>query len=135
MSELGVITTVVIDVLGTLVDEPGGLTTAIAEAVGDKQDAAELLAVWQEHIEEQQQRILRGLRDYVNSDQLDAEAAGLVMDRADFTDPARRDRLAASPPRRDVFVRGQMLRPESTDWRSTSLCWRCRIRASRRWKN
>lgn len=96
MSELGVITTVVIDVLGTLVDEPGGLTTAIAEAAGDKQDVAELLAVWQGHIEQQQQRILRGLRDYANSDQLDAEAAGLVMDRADITDPARRAHLAAA---------------------------------------
>lgn len=96
MSELGVITTVVIDVLGTLVDEPGGLTTAIAEAAGDKQDVAELLAVWQGHIEQQQQRILRGLRAYANSDQLDAEAAGLVMDRADITDPARRAHLAAA---------------------------------------
>ncbi|MEW2352356.1 haloacid dehalogenase type II [Spirillospora sp. NPDC029432] len=83
---------VVFDVLGTLVDEPGGLRTAIHEAVpGD-----DLLPVWQRHIEHEQQRIAQGDRPYANTDVIDAEAAQRVADHAGLTDPAAIARLATA---------------------------------------
>lgn len=89
------ITTVVFDVLGTLVDEPRGLRTAIAEAVGAARDPDELLGVWQGHIEREQARIGRGARDYADTESLDREAALRVAEAAGLDDQARIDRLAS----------------------------------------
>ncbi|MEV0774392.1 haloacid dehalogenase type II [Streptomyces sp. NPDC050433] len=101
---------VVFDILGTLVDEPGGLRAAIRDALsasdegsGDKSrgpsdDALvdELLSLWQRHVESEQRDIARGHRAYVNSDVIDAEAARRVADRAGLTDPATVARLSTA---------------------------------------
>ncbi|MFI8487602.1 haloacid dehalogenase type II [Streptomyces rubrogriseus] len=89
---------VVFDVLGTLVDEPGGLRAGIRESVPAADDASvdELLARWQGHVEREQLRIVRGQRAYADSGIIDAEAARLVADRAGVGDPAAVDRLAGA---------------------------------------
>lgn len=93
------ITTVVFDVLGTLVDEPRGLRTAIAEAVGPAFDSEELLGIWQGHIEREQARIGRGARDYADTETLDREAAWQVAEAAGFDDQSRIGRLASAAER------------------------------------
>lgn len=89
---------VVFDVLGTLVDEPGGLRAAIREAVpaSDEARVAELLALWQQHVELEQQRIARGQREYAGTDTIDAEAARRVAEHAGVADPAAVARLATA---------------------------------------
>lgn len=89
---------VVFDVLGTLVDEPRGLRAAMREAVPASDEAAvdHLLALWQQHCEAEQRRIRQGLRPYVGTEALDAEAARLVAGRAGLLDPAAIARLATA---------------------------------------
>ncbi|MBQ0865932.1 haloacid dehalogenase type II [Streptomyces sp. A73] len=89
---------VVFDILGTLVDQPGGLRAGIRDAVPAADDAAvdELLTVWQQHVEFEQQRIEQGHRAYVNSEIIDREAAQRVADRAGIADPATVARLATA---------------------------------------
>lgn len=89
---------VVLDVLGTLVDEPGGLRSAIRETVpaSDEETVDDLLDLWLRHGEREQRRIAQGRRPYVTSETLDAEAARKVADRADVTDPAAVTRLATA---------------------------------------
>ncbi|WP_055699874.1 haloacid dehalogenase type II [Streptomyces silaceus] len=106
MAEIRDIECVVFDVLGTLVDEPRGLRAAIREAVpvpegtsGEESGDAfvdELLAVWQRHVEREQQRIAQGERPYAGTEAIDAEAARRVADRAGLTDPAAVARLATA---------------------------------------
>ncbi|UOB13352.1 haloacid dehalogenase type II [Streptomyces sp. HP-A2021] len=89
---------VVFDVLGTLVDEPRGLRAAMREAVPASDEAAvdHLLALRQQHCEAEQRRIRQGLRPYVGTEALDAEAARLVAGRAGLSDPAAIARLATA---------------------------------------
>ncbi|UYM05103.1 haloacid dehalogenase type II [Solicola gregarius] len=91
----------VFDVLGTMVDEPGGLRTALREAVPGSDDSAveELLTEWQKHVEEQQDDIASGRRSYVSTDVVDREAAVRAADRAGVRDPAVIERLATAPRR------------------------------------
>ena len=106
MAEIHDIEVVVFDVLGTLVDEPGGLRAALREAMptaaGAPDDAPDdaaveaLLTIWQRHIEREQQRIAQGLRAYANTETIDAEAAGHVAGHAGLTDPATIARLATA---------------------------------------
>jgi 2-haloacid dehalogenase len=98
MSELRDIEVVVFDVLGTLVDEEGGLRAAVRDAVPAADDAAadELLTVWQRHLEGEQRRIAQGRRAYASTDILDGEAAQQVADHAGLTDPATIARLATA---------------------------------------
>ncbi|MFD7243657.1 haloacid dehalogenase type II [Streptomyces massasporeus] len=98
MAEIRGIEVVVFDVLGTMVDEPGGLRTAVQEAtrLPDAVAADELVALWQRHCEQEQERIRRGLRPYASTEVLDAEAARLVADRAGVTDPGAVARLATA---------------------------------------
>ncbi|MFJ9174416.1 haloacid dehalogenase type II [Streptomyces sp. NPDC102360] len=90
----------VFDVLGTLVDEPAGIRAGIRQlvpALADSDSEAEvdkLLALWQQHIEREQQRVLDGDRAYLASDVLDLEAARLVADAAGVDDPAAVAQLA-----------------------------------------
>ncbi|MFF5841224.1 haloacid dehalogenase type II [Streptomyces massasporeus] len=106
MAEIRGIEVVVFDVLGTMVDEPGGLRAAVQEAarLPDPAAADALVALWQ-HGEQEQERIRRGQRPYASSEALDAEAARLVADRAGVTDPGAVARLATAgrrlPPWRD----------------------------------
>ncbi|WP_335987977.1 haloacid dehalogenase type II [Glycomyces sp. MUSA5-2] len=86
---------VVFDVLGTMVDEPRGLAAAIREAApGGDTDA--LLALWQRHIEREQDRIVKGERPFATADALDAEAAAAVAEQAGVTDAAVIARLAGA---------------------------------------
>ena len=94
---------VVFDVLGTMVDEPNGLRSAIREAVPTARTEyiEELLALWQTHVETEQARIDRGDRVYANTQVIDREAAGRLADRAGVSGSTI-DRLASA---------GQRLRP------------------------
>ncbi|MFI2716155.1 haloacid dehalogenase type II [Streptomyces collinus] len=96
MTEIRDIEVVVFDVLGTMVDEPGGLRSAVREAtrVPDAAVADELVALWQRHCEREQERVRQGLRPYVSTEVLDAEAARRVADRAGVTDQVAIARLA-----------------------------------------
>ncbi|MFD0556950.1 2-haloacid dehalogenase [Stackebrandtia endophytica] len=96
MSQFDGIEAVVFDVLGTLVDEPGGLHTEIAQVIPDDAAAPALLADWQRHVEEQQRLIAHGDRAYADSETIDAEAAQLVAERANIMDPAAVERLATA---------------------------------------
>ncbi|MEO3765837.1 haloacid dehalogenase type II [Streptomyces sp. B8F3] len=89
---------VVFDVLGTLVDEPGGLRAEIRAAApaADDTAAGELLALWQGHVETEQARMARGERPYADSETVDREAAELVAARAGVTDAAAVARLATA---------------------------------------
>jgi 2-haloacid dehalogenase len=98
MAEVDSIEVIVFDVLGTLVDEPGGLTAAIRDAVPASDDASvdALLTAWQQHVELEQQRIRQGHRRYANSEIIDREAARRVADRARLADAATVARLATA---------------------------------------
>lgn len=87
---------VVVDVLGTLVDEPAGLRAGIRNLAPAVDDHAvdELLQLWQRHIDSEQRRIVEGNRPFIASDSLDREAAQLVADAAGISDPAAVAELA-----------------------------------------
>ncbi|WP_428957526.1 haloacid dehalogenase type II [Streptomyces sp. cg35] len=106
MSGTGDIEAVVFDVLGTMVDEPGGLRAAVREAVPDADAASvdSLLTVWQEHVEHEQRRIEDGGRAYANSEVIDREAARRVAGRAGLTDPVAVERLATASRRLDPWA-------------------------------
>lgn len=75
----------VFDVLGTLVDEPAGLRAGIRalDPSLDETRVEELLALWQQHVEREQRRVVDGARPYVTSETIDGEAAQLVADAVD----------------------------------------------------
>lgn len=87
---------VVFDVLGTMVDQLGGLRTAIGEAVPEAGDVDELLTLWQRHVAAEERRIAQGLRPYADTDVIDAEAARQVAAHAGLGDPAAIARLATA---------------------------------------
>ncbi|MEU5346783.1 haloacid dehalogenase type II [Streptomyces sp. NPDC020766] len=101
MAEAYGIEVVVFDILGTMVDEPGGLRAAIRDAVPASDDASvdQLLTVWQDHVEHEQQRMAEGDRAYANTEVVDREAAQRVADRAGLTDPVAIARLATASQR------------------------------------
>ncbi|WPO75428.1 haloacid dehalogenase type II [Streptomyces sp. KN37] len=89
---------IVFDVLGTLVDEPAGIRAGIRELDPSLDDTRveQFLALWQQHIEREQRRILDGARPYRPSDVLDLEAARLVADAVGVDDPTAMATLALS---------------------------------------
>ncbi|MET9782046.1 haloacid dehalogenase type II [Nocardiopsis alba] len=89
MTEIRDIDAVVFDVLGTLVDEPGGLRAHIRALLPTADDGTvdELLALWESHVETEQARVVRGIRPYANSEFIEAEAARRVADHAGIDDP------------------------------------------------
>jgi 2-haloacid dehalogenase len=91
---------VVVDVLGTLVDEPAGIRAGIRDLAPSLADPAvdDLVRLWLGHIEHEQGRIADGDRPYVASDGLDREAAQLVADAAGIGDPAALAVSARRPP-------------------------------------
>lgn len=103
MTEAHGIEVVVFDVLGTMVDEPGGLRAAMQEAAAAASEEApggvsvdRLLDVWQEHVEHEQRRIAHNARPYVNSQVLDREAAERVAHHVGLSDADALDRLATA---------------------------------------
>ncbi|TXL87977.1 haloacid dehalogenase type II [Streptomyces sp. IB2014 016-6] len=100
MARIRDIEVVVFDVLGTLVDEPGGLRAQIRAAVPESGDADVLVdesfSLWERHREREQGRIGQGRRAYAGTDVIDAEAAQLVADHSGLTAPAAIARLATA---------------------------------------
>lgn len=107
----GAIEVVVFDVLGTMVDETGGLRAALSEVVPASPDASgdgppggspggvpveRLLTLWREHVEREQRRVGEGDRAYANSEVIDREAAERVAEYAGLSDPDAIGRLAGA---------------------------------------
>ncbi|MEU6700968.1 haloacid dehalogenase type II [Pseudonocardia sp. NPDC046786] len=92
---------IVFDVLGTLVDEAAGLRSAVEQCApgADPTTAAGLVAVWQQHVAVEQERIIAGGRAFAPSSVLDAEAATVVARRAGIDDPGQLQLLAAASTR------------------------------------
>ncbi|MFJ5279973.1 haloacid dehalogenase type II [Streptomyces parvulus] len=88
----------VFDVLGTMVDEPGGLRGALREAVpgADETSSDRWLALWQEYVEREVRRVNARERPYADSGVLDREAAELVAGHAGLTDADTVARLAGA---------------------------------------
>jgi 2-haloacid dehalogenase len=96
---------VVFDILGTLVDEPGGLHTSIRELVptSSSEQVDDLVDLWLSHVADQQAMMLDGRRPYAKSDIVDREAAKLVATESGVTDAAAIDRLATAERRLDPW--------------------------------
>ncbi|MCW2763013.1 MAG: haloacid dehalogenase, type [Marmoricola sp.] len=88
---------IVFDILGTMVDEPGGISRAVRTFLPDNDDAStrELVALWHKHVEEQQREVLAGRRSYANSTVIDLEAATRVAAEAGISDEDAVRSLAA----------------------------------------
>ncbi|RFU83125.1 haloacid dehalogenase type II [Streptomyces triticagri] len=88
---------VVFDILGTMVDEPGGLRTALGAELptADDDHLDALVAQWQQYAEHEQQRIAAGRRPYANSELIDREAAERIAAQAGVEDPDAVTRLVA----------------------------------------
>ncbi|MEV0522221.1 haloacid dehalogenase type II [Streptomyces sp. NPDC050439] len=102
MPGTGDVDVVVFDVLGTMVDESGGLRAALRETLPASADEASvegLLTVWREHVEREQRRIAEGARAYANSEVIDREAAERVAEHAGLGDPVAIGRLAGASQR------------------------------------
>ncbi|MGW0761438.1 haloacid dehalogenase type II [Streptomyces sp. NPDC002814] len=105
MSPQADIDLVVFDILGTLVDEPGGLRNGIRELAPtlSADQADDLVDLWQRHVADQQRKMLDGRRLYANSDVVDREAAELVASKCGVTDPVAIERLATAERRLDPW--------------------------------
>lgn len=89
---------VVFDILGTMVDEPGGIGRGVRAMLPDIDDArtSELVEVWQRHVDEQQQDVLAGRRPYASSTEIDLEVATRVAAEAGVSDADAIRSLAAA---------------------------------------
>jgi 2-haloacid dehalogenase len=96
---------VVVDILGTLVNEPGGLHNSIRElAMGASAGHVDdLVEIWQSHVADQQRKMIDGRRPYANSDVLEREAAELVAAKCGVTDATATERLATAERRLDPW--------------------------------
>lgn len=92
---------VVFDVLGTLVDEPGGLRDEISTAAPkvDGSSIPQLVTEWQRYVARQQQWIVEGRREYATTADIDEEAARLVAELASIDDLAAIAKLATASQR------------------------------------
>jgi len=92
---------IVFDILGTMVDEPGGIRRGLRSLLPDVDEPAtsELLAVWSRYVDEQQQEVVAGRRPYADSAVIDLEAATRVAADAGIRDPEAVRALAASAQR------------------------------------
>lgn len=95
------ISALVVDVLGTLVDEPAGLSTGIRALAPSRDDhgVSQLLELWHGTIKREQQRIVSGQRPFAASHVLDHEAARLGATTVGVGDPAAIARLATAAKR------------------------------------
>jgi 2-haloacid dehalogenase len=89
---------VVFDILGTMVDEPGGLERAVRSQLPDLPDGAvrEVAGDWLAYTAEQQREMLTGRRPYADSAVLDLEAASRAVSGAGLRDDAARSLAAAA---------------------------------------
>jgi 2-haloacid dehalogenase len=89
---------IVFDILGTMVDEPGGIWRGV-RALAPELDVVKtdlLVETWNRHVEEQQQEILAGRRPYASSTVIDREAAERVAAEAGVDDAAAVRALAGA---------------------------------------
>ncbi|MDD7939781.1 haloacid dehalogenase type II [Actinomycetospora lutea] len=86
--------TVVFDVLGTLVDQEGGLREVLTALVPPELVEASV-ARWQRYVGAEHRRVVAGERAYVPADVLDREAAGEVVAAAGRPVPASLDDASA----------------------------------------
>lgn len=95
----------VFDILGTMVDEPGGLRRGLQASLPDIDEpkADQLLELWNGYVEEQQQKMLTGRRDYANSTVIDHEVAALVAAEVGVDDADAIRSLAAAGQRLDPW--------------------------------
>jgi 2-haloacid dehalogenase len=95
----------VFDILGTMVDEPGGIRRGVRALVPDADDARTdaLVQVWQRHVDQRQREILAGHRPYSDSTVIDLEAATRVAAEAGVTDADAIRSLAAAGQRLDPW--------------------------------
>ncbi|MFD6448714.1 haloacid dehalogenase type II [Promicromonospora sp. NPDC060204] len=71
---------VVLDVLGTLVDQAGSLRRQVAEAAGiDADGAADVVGRWLDHVAAQERAIIAGRRPFAPSHELDREALDTLV--------------------------------------------------------
>ncbi|WP_017583690.1 haloacid dehalogenase type II [Nocardiopsis valliformis] len=105
MSALPDIDLVVFDVLGAMVDEPGGITRGLRELLPDLGDvrAEELVELWHRYVDEQQREMLAGRRPYASSTVVDREAATHVAAETGFEDEAAVRSLTAAALRLDPW--------------------------------
>ncbi|MFG2428463.1 haloacid dehalogenase type II [Streptomyces sp. NPDC048590] len=98
MATTGTVEVAVFDVLGTMVDQPGGLRNAIREVLtpADEATVDRLLADWEEYVAHEEGRVARGERPYANSAVLDREAVERLAGRAGLTDPDAVELLATA---------------------------------------
>ena len=89
---------IVFDILGTMVDEPSGISRGVRALLPniDDETTSELVAVWHRHVDEQQREVLAGRRPYVNSTVIDLEAATRVAAAMAISDADAVRSLAAS---------------------------------------
>ncbi|NYH52143.1 2-haloacid dehalogenase [Nocardiopsis arvandica] len=89
---------IVFDVLGTMVDEPGGIGRSLRTllpGIGDER-TDELVGLWHGYVDEQQREVLAGRRPYADSTVIDSEAAARVAAEAGVDDADAVRSLAAS---------------------------------------
>ncbi|WP_017570518.1 haloacid dehalogenase type II [Nocardiopsis halotolerans] len=96
---------IVFDVLGTMVDEPGGIRRALRASLPGVDDARaeKLVQLWSAHVDEQQREVLAGRRPYASSTVIDHEAAARVAAEAGVTDADAIRSLAVSSQRLDPW--------------------------------
>jgi 2-haloacid dehalogenase len=96
---------VVFDILGTLVNEPGGLHNSIRELAPNDGagDVDDLVGLWGNYVTDQQRQMRDGRRPYANSAVVDREAAELVAATCGITNAAAIDRLATAGQRLDPW--------------------------------
>lgn len=87
---------IVFDILGTMVDEPGGIRRALRAARPDADDAA-AAERWTAHVDEQQRAIVAGRRPYAASSVIDREAAAAAIGTAEGADAVAADALRLDP--------------------------------------
>ena len=96
---------IVFDILGTMVDEPGGIARGIRALRPDLDDAGTdaLVRTWYRHVDEQQREITEGRRPYADSAVIDQEAAALVAAEAGVGDENAVRALAGAGQRLDPW--------------------------------
>ncbi|CAM5610349.1 Flavohemoprotein [Streptomyces griseoloalbus] len=119
------------DVLGTMVDEPGGLRSALREAVPGADDISvdRWLTMWQKHVEHEMGRANAGGRPYADSGSWTARRpSGSPSTGASPT----RTPSHGWPPRGGAWSRGTTRSPGSRGSRSGSRSWPCPTPPARR---
>ena len=97
---------IVFDILGTMVDEPGGIRRGIRTVLPEIDEArtSELVEVWQRHVDEQQRAVVTDGRPYASSAVIDLEAATRVAAEAGISDADVVSSLAASGQRLEPWA-------------------------------